>query len=183
MNRKHLVQGITDLPLNDEGICQANNLANRLQRKGISEIISSDLKRAFQTANIIAEKIGCGVTTSQDLREQNYGEIEAATTAEVRTRFPDTCRILDDISHPQTNTLSFPKAESRSDVFVRASQVLEDAAMRTPQATIGISTHGGVILSLMSHYFKKMAHIGNADFIVLEYDGKSFTAYQMHVTP
>jgi broad specificity phosphatase PhoE len=183
MNKRHLVQGVTDIPLNDIGIQQAQDLAQKLKAFDLSEIFSSNLKRAHQTASIVAQQIGCNVTTASSLREQNYGTIEAEPTSEIRCKYADICKIMDDISHPDTNTISFPQAESRLNVFARASQALKNIALAAPHASIGISTHGGVILSLLSVQFRQTAHVGNAEFIVLTHDGNTCVDFQMQIKP
>lgn len=184
MNKRHLVQGGTDISLNDIGIQQAQLLAQKLETFKLSEIFSSDLKRAHQTASIVSQQIGCNITTAPALREQNYGTIEAKPIAEIRSKYADICRIMDDITHPDTNTIAFPQAESRLDVFARASQTLKNIALAAePHTSIGISTHGGVILSLLSVQFRKKVHIGNAEFIVLTHDGNTCVDFQMQVKP
>jgi broad specificity phosphatase PhoE len=179
LNREHLVQGVSDPSLNDLGIEQAEKLALRLKALGISQIVSSDLKRARQTANIVAAKNGCSVTTYAELREQNYGRIELQPIAHVRHQYADICKIMDDINHPMTNTVFFPDAESRMDVFARASGRLNAIMSTSADNCIGVSTHAGVILSLMSVKFNQMAHLRNGEHLMLLHDGKGFVDYVM----
>lgn len=179
LNREHLVQGVSDPPLNEFGIEQAKELALRLKELGISQIISSDLKRAHQTAIIVAEMNGCPVVTYNELREQNYGRIEQQPISQVRQKYADICSIMDDINHPMTNTVRFPDAESRLEVFARASGKLDAIMSISADNCIGVSTHSGVILSLMSVRFNQMAHLRNGEHLMLLHDGKGFVDYVM----
>lgn len=61
--------GLIDPPLNDEGIAQARRLAMALEGAGVTALISSDLRRARQTADIVGETVGHASTTLPGLRE------------------------------------------------------------------------------------------------------------------
>jgi probable phosphoglycerate mutase len=78
-NLSGILQGQSlDAPLNDMGIKQAKRIGEYLKTKDhlIDRIISSDLIRAYQTAEIIGEILGVGVETDVRLREMNYGSWE-----------------------------------------------------------------------------------------------------------
>ncbi len=79
-NTKHLMQGQSDIPLNGTGISQAKKAAEIL-RKTIRSgtVVSSDLKRASQTASIIAEECGLPLGFDERLREMAFGEWEGRT--------------------------------------------------------------------------------------------------------
>jgi broad specificity phosphatase PhoE len=70
------VTGWKDIPLNVEGKAQAAKLGRFLKSKGITKIISSDTKRAFDTATIIGEIINVPVTATEKLRSWNMGAIQ-----------------------------------------------------------------------------------------------------------
>lgn len=75
-NVDNKVCGVTDVELTDKGIAQAEALADIVLDKNIDIIISSPLKRALHTSNIIANKCGARIITDDRLREQNYGIYE-----------------------------------------------------------------------------------------------------------
>lgn len=78
-NLNGIIQGQSlDAPLNEEGIKQAKRIGSFLKDKDhlIDRIISSDLIRAYQTAEIIGEILGVGIETDVRLREMNYGAWE-----------------------------------------------------------------------------------------------------------
>lgn len=75
-NRLRIGQGQTDIPLNDRGIEQAHTAAAQLKDKQIVSIVTSPLKRAAKTAEIIGQHISCPVTVIDDLKECSWGIIE-----------------------------------------------------------------------------------------------------------
>ncbi len=75
-NLSGIIQGQSlDAPLNEEGIRQARRIGEFLKNtdRSIDRIISSDLIRAYQTAEIIGEILGVEVEKDARLREMNYG--------------------------------------------------------------------------------------------------------------
>ena len=73
-NVQHLLQGASDIPLNDSGRAQARAAAPELaQIATVSRIVTSDLVRASETAQIIADAMGAEVITDARWRERAYG--------------------------------------------------------------------------------------------------------------
>lgn len=70
-NKDNKIMGQIDIPLNEVGLEQAQNIAKNIARLNISHIISSPLKRALQTSEIIASTINKPVTVIDELM-QNY---------------------------------------------------------------------------------------------------------------
>jgi broad specificity phosphatase PhoE len=87
-NRLGRWQGHADPPLNDLGRRQAEILAEQLAGDTVSAVYSSDLRRARETARIVAERIGLPVTEDSALREIDVGSWSGLTRDEVRERFP-----------------------------------------------------------------------------------------------
>ena len=81
-NAEGRLQGHTDRPLNDFGRRQARALADRLAGDGITAMYTSDLSRAQETAEILAERLGLAVVVDPDLRERNWGTWEGLTGGE-----------------------------------------------------------------------------------------------------
>ena len=81
--------GQTDSPLTDLGRRQANAVAQRLSRRTISALYSSDLGRTMDTAKIIASACGHRVTSDPRLREQDFGRFEGMTSDEISQAFPE----------------------------------------------------------------------------------------------
>jgi probable phosphoglycerate mutase len=72
-NARQLMQGQTQGELNDVGIGQARALSGRLDGVAIDAIVSSDLRRAVDTAAILAAPRGLSVVTTPLLRERDWG--------------------------------------------------------------------------------------------------------------
>lgn len=79
--------GWTDLPLNANGIRQADLLAVRLAGRRFIRVLSSPLARAFETCRIAG--LADGAIVTPDLREWNYGDYEGLTSDEIRAERPD----------------------------------------------------------------------------------------------
>ena len=73
-------QGHTDIPLNDAGRRQARELAEVLRPRGVRLALSSDLSRARETAQIVAQTLGVPLGHADpDLRERRFGVFEGLT--------------------------------------------------------------------------------------------------------
>jgi broad specificity phosphatase PhoE len=65
-----------DNPLSERGVLQAGQTAEHLAGKSIDEVYSSPMKRAAETAQIIAARLGKGVTILENFRELDVGDLE-----------------------------------------------------------------------------------------------------------
>ena len=84
------LQGVTDIPLNEPGLKQAEVAANVLDASDWDFIVSSPLTRAIQTAEIVAAKLGIKeVAIEQLLLERSFGEAEGMTHEQWKQDFPD----------------------------------------------------------------------------------------------
>ena len=75
-NSEKRAAGLTDIELNEEGIKQAETLRDELKDINIDVIISSPLKRAMKTAEIINENYNLNIIVDNDLIERNLGIYE-----------------------------------------------------------------------------------------------------------
>jgi broad specificity phosphatase PhoE len=88
-NRSKRWQGFADRPLTDLGRQQAAELARRLEDTELEAVYSSDLQRARETAEIVAQSKGLTVKTAPELREVDVGSWSGLTRAEAEARYPD----------------------------------------------------------------------------------------------
>jgi alpha-ribazole phosphatase len=137
--------GHQDVALSPEGKEQALDVSARLARESISQIYSSDLRRAFETANIIAEPHGLSVQTVPDLREMHFGDLEGLTYEEIQERRPDIFQLW--MTCP-TET-QFPNGECFRDLNVRVMRALDQVLARHNGESIAIVAHAGVIRLLL----------------------------------
>jgi len=75
-------------PLSDLGLKQARLTAKALSKEGITAIYSSDLPRALQTAECLADKLGIKVKTTKAFRERHVGVLEGLTFDESKQNHP-----------------------------------------------------------------------------------------------
>jgi broad specificity phosphatase PhoE len=88
-NREGRWQGWADPPLNATGRAQAHRLADELRAIAFDAVYSSDLRRAHETAAILAAPHGVPVVADVGLREIDIGSWSGLTRAEIAERFPD----------------------------------------------------------------------------------------------
>lgn len=137
-NKNRIIQGVSDIPLNDTGRAQAAAVGAILARHQFDLLVSSPLSRAFETAMIIARRLQMPAPiVVPDLIERNYGEAEGSSGLDLDARYP-----------PGTEV---PGRESREAVTTRVVRVMHDLAIRHPEADILAVAHGGVIRSVVEH--------------------------------
>ena len=81
--------GASDVPLGDEGRMQAERLAQRLATDSIAAIYASPLRRAQETATILARPHNMTVTALDDLREIDHGRWEGLRREEAASMYPE----------------------------------------------------------------------------------------------
>ena len=168
-NRDGRWQGHTDIELNELGREQARALAASLDGEPIDAVYSSDLRRAHETAEIVAAARGLEVHTDPRLREIYFGRWEGLTTTEVRARFPEEAErwFSDDGSS------SFGGGETYVDMGERVVSALADIAEAHPDGNVLVILHGGPIRGLLAHAAgitygeqrRLRAHLANCDVI------------------
>jgi broad specificity phosphatase PhoE len=157
-NAQGKFQGHLDIPLNDTGRGQAKEVGQNLKEHGLHAILSSDLSRASETAQIAAQEIGlASALLFQDaaIREAFLGEAQGFTYEEIQTRYGK-----DTIQRWKSNSVTdadvgYPGGEKGWQVVSRSLDALRRFATTNPHfKKIGIATHGGVIRRLIHHIIK-----------------------------
>jgi probable phosphoglycerate mutase len=144
-NAERRLQGHLDIPLNGEGERQAALLADALAGEPIDVIVASDLQRARQTAQAVADRRGSMVASDPALRERGYGGFEGLLYSEIEERFPREfaawqARDVDAQLPPGRNV-----GESFRTFFDRATGAILAQAAAHPGKTIALVAHGGVL--------------------------------------
>ena len=83
-NARQIMQGQTQGELNARGREQALQVAGRLATEHLDAVVSSDLRRAIQTAEIIARPHGLTVSTTPLLRERDWGSFTGRFIPDLR---------------------------------------------------------------------------------------------------
>jgi broad specificity phosphatase PhoE len=145
--------GDYDDHLTDEGITQANQLADKLKGTSIEIIFSSPKIRAQQVSQILNSKLGCEQKTLDNLRERNQnGVLTGLTREEAKEKFPTLVEEVKDYKN------QIEGAESYQDFKDRVSQIWNEIS-KSNYSIIGIVTHGGVIRT----FFREILKAGEID--------------------
>ncbi|MBI1258110.1 MAG: hypothetical protein GC204_11620 [Chloroflexi bacterium] len=139
-------QGWVSTPLNELGLRQARALAKYVRNIGMGALYTSDLKRALETADCLAEQLPFQPISDQRLRERSIGQWQGLTQTEIRSWYPDAyAEMLQD-----ADGYRVPGGESRADVRVRVTAALNDILKAETNETVGILSHTTAIKILLS---------------------------------
>lgn len=129
-------QGRTDLPLTTRGRLEAGQLADRLRAVKFDVIYSSPLRRARETAVLLAQDRRMPINTEERIIELSYGDWEGKRHAEVEGNDADA------LTAWAAGVATPPHGESRSSLMRRVSGFLDNVAGR---GTVAVVTHKEVI--------------------------------------
>jgi alpha-ribazole phosphatase len=138
-------QGQSNVPLNEKGRQQAAALAKRLSAETIDAIYSSDLNRARNTAQAIADGRNFPVVTDARLREISFGEWEGLTYDEIRQRAPLELTSWES----DFQKIPPPGGETLDQLAARISAMLEEIKTKHASQTVLIVAHGGPLQVLL----------------------------------
>jgi broad specificity phosphatase PhoE/2'-5' RNA ligase len=141
-----MVSGWRDIPLDEVGIKQAEALGEELKGKGIAEIHSSDIRRAHQTAEIVAKALGVPLILEPGLRSWGLGSLAGKPVSGVKDD------INAGIAHPYVAPAK--DAEPRSDFVERLAATMRKMSERSkelgkPILLVAHSWNAGEIPSLL----------------------------------
>jgi probable phosphoglycerate mutase len=148
-NSARRIQGHTDIPLNAVGRVQAYGLAERVKAYPIEAILSSDLVRARETAEIVAARLAVPLFLDPRLREASLGEAEGLTVDEVVARYGLEAWQTWCSYEPRDWSFRFPNGEAKRQTLDRAAAVLAEFLENHAFTNVAVSTHGGVIRTLV----------------------------------
>ena len=122
-NRERRWQGHADPPLNELGREQAHGLADALAGVELDAIYASDLRRAYETAEIVGARLGLPVTSDPGLREIDVGSWSGLTREQLEGREWD--------------------GETQEQHAERVLRAVRRIAERHPRGRVLVVTHGG----------------------------------------
>ncbi|SFU86239.1 2,3-diphosphoglycerate-dependent phosphoglycerate mutase GpmB [Xenorhabdus koppenhoeferi] len=139
------IQGQSDSPLTEIGRSQAHLVAQRIKSENITHIITSDLGRTRQTAEIIAEACGCEVILEPRLRELHMGVLENRELNSLTSEEESWRKGLVD----GTPNGRIPEGESMSELAIRMRAALEDCLNLPTGSRPLLVSHGMALVSLL----------------------------------
>ncbi len=136
------IQGLTDIELNETGIKQAEETREKLLDKKIDLILTSPLKRAKKTAEIIGKGRNIPIIVDNGLIERAFGKNEGKTREEFD---------FDEVWNYKLNK-QYEDAESVGDLFNRIDTFLNNIKETYPDKTVLLVTHGGVSIPIRAYF-------------------------------
>ncbi len=162
-------QGHTDVPLNETGKAQARALAQRLQNWPVRALYTSDLQRAYTTAEILGEAWGIRPIPSPRWRERDVGLFSGMTTEEIREQYSEF--VSDGVVHP-------PNGEGPEELYQRVNQAFDELLARHQGQMIAVVSHGGTlraivnrVLGLPADMFTRFSLGGNTGLTIIRETG------------
>jgi len=137
-------QGHADPPLNATGREQAGRLGDSLADRGIEVVVSSDLRRAVETAELAGTRLGLAVELDARLREVDVGEWSGLTSAEVEARYPEGYR------RRREGRTGWAEGEDLGAMAERVVSALHDLGAVYPGRRVLVVTHGGPIRAALA---------------------------------
>ena len=155
-NREGRFQGHTDIALSEIGRGQARALRTRLEAShpqlyddAQTVVVTSDLRRAHETAEIAFGMAGRTLHVRRELREFCYGSFEGLTRREIDERYPGAMAAW---LHGDPE-FAVDGGESRAEVHARVHHAVHAFLAAAPQRHVVIVAHGGVIRQLLAACF------------------------------
>lgn len=148
LNKKHVIQGRVDSQLTDLGLKQAKEAARSAGDLKIDILISSDLGRAQETAEIIGKEIGLPLLkTTSALRERDFGSIDGKSFDEAAAIYPKYVN--------QKGVLNlyneFPGAELIDDFYSRIVSGVKDLMDEYNNKNVMLVAHAGVLRMMYAY--------------------------------
>jgi probable phosphoglycerate mutase len=140
-NREQRFQGQIDVPLNATGHRQAQRLAEAMTGERFDLLVSSDLQRARQTAQPLAQRHAHDARLHAALREQSFGVLEGLDVPAIQTRHPQLWAQW--LRHDADYAL--PDGESARRFHARVIAAVRELAEAHGGQTLLVVTHGGVL--------------------------------------
>ncbi len=143
-NAKKIIQGHIDTNLSPKGFVQARLVGEYLKKFNIQKIISSDLRRAYQTATTISDILDMEVIIDKRIREMHFGEWEGRTYEHIYQNN------LEDFQNWLKNPVACP-LPSQEDIkkFVNRLNLFINDLKKMEEENIAVVAHGGSIQGII----------------------------------
>lgn len=185
-NANTILNGRRDTPLTKKGIEQANEVAQKIKKANIhfDKIYSSPLQRAYKTAEIISDIVGCSQSEKlDDLIERDFGIMTGKSYAQVEEFCSPNLLKTDTITY----FLSPDGAETFPQLIERSKRLLKLLNDLHPTGNILLVSHGDVGKMIYCAYYNlnwqevlKMFHFGNSDLLLMSPESKSGKTHVFH---
>ncbi len=174
-NKSGQFRGQADLSLNLRGLEQARLLANFFSPLDIDAVYSSPLKRARQTAEIIAESKNLKLQMHSGFIDVDYGGWQGLTLKEVKNKFP----LLYQKWLEKPEEVTFPGGDNLKNVTNRVASAFRELADKHREEKIVLVAHQAINKILLFHFFRLRERLWEipqevAAVNLISFDGKEF---------
>jgi broad specificity phosphatase PhoE len=135
-----LCYGSLDVGLSRNGRQHAGALGKAISPLGLHAVYTSGLRRAFETAQLLAAPSGLSPRVHPALRELDFGEWEGCSYEDIAAADPALYREW--MERP--TTVRFPSGECFADLRARVIPALAEIRQRHPRSVVAVVAHGGV---------------------------------------
>lgn len=169
-NRQGLLQGSSDIPLNETGREQAHDAFMTLRSRPWDAVVSSPLQRARETAKIIADGLDIPLGRAYpELVERDYGPLEGTSAAAAIERWPDR---------------EYPGAETLDAVATRGAAALAAIAHDSPHGAVLVVCHGTIIRYTLARLAcRPVPGIDNGSISLLRLENESWRVATVNGIP
>lgn len=174
-NINFLLQGVTDIPMNQTGIEQVKLAAQAIRAEDWDVVLTSPLSRARQTAEIIASQHGYTEIIEQELLiERSFGEAEGLSHEQWRAKY--------------SNLDVIPGGESRTQLAERSRLLLETISQELAGKRVLAISHGALIRTLIAiasnnELPRDGERLGNASLNVVKHSDNSWQVVNYSLEP
>lgn len=174
-NINFLLQGVTDIPMNQTGIEQVKLAAQAIRAEDWDVVLTSPLSRARQTAEIIASQHGYTEIIEQELLiERSFGEAEGLSHEQWRAKY--------------SNLDVIPGGESRTQLAQRSRLLLETISQELAGKRVLAISHGALIRTLIAiasnnELPRDGERLGNASLNVVKHSDNSWQVVNYSLEP
>jgi broad specificity phosphatase PhoE len=174
-NINFLLQGVTDIPMNQTGIEQVKLAAQAIRAEDWDVVLTSPLSRARQTAEIIANQHGYTEIIEQELLiERSFGEAEGLSHEQWRAKY--------------SNLDVVPGGESRTQLAERSRLLLETISQELDGKRVLAISHGALIRALIAiasnnELPRDGERLGNASLNVVKHSDNSWQVVKYSLEP
>ena len=150
-NVQRKLQGHTDIPLNEQGRLQAQQLHEQFASISFTKVVSSDLARAHSTAAlIVGTDKAVTIETSPLLRERCFGTWEGRLATDLQVHLKQTFD-LENLTQEEYLALKWEDTvESYADVYQRMQTWFRSVSGTMKEGPVLLATHGGVLRAILS---------------------------------
>ncbi|MGE5632832.1 MAG: alpha-ribazole phosphatase [Caulobacteraceae bacterium] len=141
LNVKGVYYGWTDCCLSERGLAQAEELSDILQDVRFDVVVSSNLKRAIDTAVIVSDFPTDGIIMDERLRELNFGAWEGLHFREVQEKHREAWELWG----KDWINASPPSGESFKDIYNRVKECIGEILTEYKGKRILVVSHQGTM--------------------------------------